>query len=98
MFRPGRIKEFTNTMRRFHLLRRHTFWADEDLPARLKIAAAAAHTTPSNLLRQFIAWGFDRLVAEGVIQRATPSWQQSPNPGAAPIATEKQKPDENTQS
>jgi len=67
-------------------MRRYTFWADEDLSARLKIAAAAVHTTPSNLLRQFIAWGFDRLVAEGVIQWATPSWQQSPNPGAAPIA------------
>ena len=56
--------------------RRYTSWVDEDLSARLKLAAAAAHTTPSKLLRQFIAWGFDRLVAEGVIQRATRSWQR----------------------
>jgi hypothetical protein len=76
---------------------RYTFWADDDLPARLKIAAGAAHTTPSKLLRQFIRWGFDRLVAEGVIQRATPSWQR-PERSAAPKPTENQKPNENTQS
>lgn len=60
-------------------MRRYTFWAEEGLSARLKIAAAAAHTTPSKLLRQFIAWGFDRLVADGVIQRATSKPAPEPN-------------------
>jgi hypothetical protein len=84
-------------MSRCHTRRRYTFWADEDLSTRLKIAAAAAHTTPSKLLRHFIAWGFDRLVAEGVIQRTTSNWKPAPEPDTH-VKPEDQKTNENTQS